>query len=216
MLEYTRTSAHEVTDGPSRSRRAAVARVGVVLAGLAVVAVMTLNGSRAAFTDTTETPANNWAAGKVDLTDDDGGVALFNTSNMVPGDSVSKCIVVTYSSGTDKAAQVDVRLYSESVTTTNAMSSHLTTQVQVGTGGNNSDCTGFSAGATSYSAALGTWATGKTDFATGVQGFEDANPGASKTYKFTITLDSAAPNSVQGGTASAVFKWEAQSNPTMS
>jgi hypothetical protein len=206
----------------ARSRRrsgrakAWAARSLTLIASLAVVSVLLLNGSRAAFTDATETATNNWTAGTVDLVDDAGGVAMFNTSNMVPGDTVTKCIAVTYSAGATRAAQVDVRLYSTSVSTTNAMSSHLTTQVEVGTGGGFSDCGAFTAGTTSYSAPLATWATAKTSFSNGVQGFEDAAPGNSRTYKFTITLDATAPESVQGGSASAIFKWEAQSNSTMS
>ena len=69
------------------------------LLSLLIVSALVYRTSSAAFTDNTDNPANNWAAGTVTLVDDDGdnaSSAMFDTTNMVPGDSISNCIEVDY------------------------------------------------------------------------------------------------------------------------
>ncbi len=74
-----------------------------LIAGAAVpVAVLACGGlvwqsSYSAFSATTASPTSNWAAGSVALADDDTNAAMFNASNLKPGSTGSKCIVVTSS-----------------------------------------------------------------------------------------------------------------------
>jgi len=56
-----------------------------------------------------------------------------------------------------------------------------------------------SSSATSFATGLGTWAPTGTASETRV-------------FQITYTLDPAAPNTVQGGTASIGFTWEAQNS----
>lgn len=174
---------------------------------------LVLQGSSAAFSATTSNPANSWASGAVGLTDDDGGTspttgtAMFSVTRLKPGSTGSKCIVVT-SQGTVSST---LKLYSTAVTTTNALSTYLNLTVEEGTGGSFGACTGFTAAATTFTGTLSGFAA-KADYATAVGGFALAGtPPETRSYRITYTLDAAAPNSVQGGTAGANFVWEAQS-----
>jgi hypothetical protein len=47
-------------------------------------------------------------------------------------------------------------------------------------------------------------------YATGSGAWTPAANPESKTYKITYTVNAAAPNTVQNGTASATFTWEIQ------
>ena len=94
------------TNTDTRGRR----RLGYVvtaLAALLVVGLLTIEGSRAAFSASTANGSNTFSAGSVSITDDDAGSVMFNLSNMVPGTTATKCINVTYTG----SAPANVRMY---------------------------------------------------------------------------------------------------------
>lgn len=183
--------------------------VAVMISGLLV-----WQSSYAAFSSTTDNPTSNWTAGSVALTDDDTNVALFTASNLKPGSTGTKCIVVT-STGSLASA---VKLYATGYSTTNALGTYINLVVDEGTGGTfatsgPTSCTGFTLGTNDYTGTLAGFATAKTNFATGVSAWTPTGSGSeSKTYRFTYTLDAATPNTAQGGTAAAGFTWEAQNS----
>lgn len=186
----------------SRNKRSYIAKAAAVPVALLASALLVWQGSYAAFNATTTDGANNWAAGAVALTDDDGGSAMFNAAGLRPGSTGNRCITVTSNS----SLFGPVKLWATS-STTNALSSYLDVTVQEGTGGGFGSCTGFAAGATIYT---GTLAAMPLTYATGSGAWTpSANP-ESKTYKITYTVNAAAPNTVQNGTASATFTWEIQ------
>jgi hypothetical protein len=186
---------------------------------LAVPTAILLSGatigtaSFAAFSATTASPSSNWEAGTVALTDDDAATALFTATDLEPGSTGTRCIAVT-SSG---SLASDVRLYGTSAATTNALSSHITLTVTQGTGGSFAGgCAGFTplvSGSSVYAGSLADFGTTATDFATGLGTWAPAG-GAPETrvFQFVYTLDAAAPNSTQGGTAALGFTWEAQNS----
>ena len=49
-----------------------------------------------AFSSTTSNPNNEFAAGTVAISDNDSNTAMYNVANQKPGDSVTRCIRVTY------------------------------------------------------------------------------------------------------------------------
>ena len=103
-------------------------------------------------------------------------------------------------------------MYTSAVTTTNALSTYLNLTVEEGTGGSFGSCTGFSAAGTDFTGTLANFGTTATGFATGVGSFAlTGTPTETRSYRFTYTVDPATPNSVQNGTASATFVWEADS-----
>ncbi len=71
------------------------------------------------------------------LSDDDGGHALFDLSAMAPGERASRCLVVDYQG----AATTPVALRA---TGGGTLDTFLDMAVEVGSGGTSSDCGGFS------------------------------------------------------------------------
>jgi len=179
--------------------------VALIASGLLVS-----NASYSAYSASTTNPANNWTTGTLGLTDDDANTALFTATGLVPGSTATKCIAVTSSS----TVPTTIKLYGTSPSTTLALSSYIDLVVTLGAGGSSSTCTGFVADATNPNvftgtlASLGTTATG---FSNGLGVWAPAGAGT-KTYKIQYTVNSAAPNTTAGGTASIGFTWEAQTN----
>ena len=179
----------------------AVAAITALVAA-AAVSISIMQYSKAAFTATTSNSSSNWATGSVVLSDDDSGTAMFSSSNMTAGQSVVKCIAVTYS-GT-LTSGVSVKLYG---TSSGALASYLNLTVQQGTGGGFGTCTGFS-GSQIYSGTASGFSSTYTGFGAGLTGFSpSANP-ETHTYRFTITVQN--DNNAQNKTATADYSWEAQ------
>lgn len=183
-------------------RRAMLVRFAAMGASLALVSLLMINGSRAAFTDTTTNGSNSWSAGTVDLTDDDAGSVMFNVSNMKPGDTSTKCIVVTYNGSLTS----NVKTYASVAGT--GLAPYLNTTVDVGSGGSFADCAGFTASSTLFTGTLASLGTTHSNFANGMAGFNGATSGTTRTYRFTVAL--ADNNLAQGLNASATITWEAQ------
>lgn len=185
-------------------------------AALGISAIIVAQSSYAAFSATTSNPTNNWSAGTVALSDDDSNTAMFTATNLKPGSTGTKCIVVT-SSG---SLPSQVKLYGTSPTTTNALAGSINLTVVQGTGGSfGGGCTGFTPLATNsavYGGTLAAFGSSATNFASGLPSSSAATwspTGAaseSRTYQFTYTVDANATNGIQGGTAAIGFTWEAQ------
>lgn len=168
--------------------------------------------SYSAFSATTVNPTNNWTAGALQLTDDDTSTAMFNATGLAPGATGERCIVVTSNS----TLASTVKLYGTTPATTNALSSSINLVVTAGTGGSFAgSCTGFTplgTGSGVFTGTLASFGTTATNYATGLGSWVPGTGTQSRTYRFVYTLDAAAPNTTQGGTASIGFTWEAQSN----
>ncbi len=182
----------------------------LVLSGLAVA-----QASYSAYSATTVNPTSNWTSGTVALSDDDANTALFSAANLKPGATGSQCIAVT-STGSLASA---VKLYGTNYATTNDLASQITLTVQQGSGGSFGSCGNFVASASNSTlytgtlAAFGTGASAKTSYASGIGDWAPTGSASeSRTYKFTYTLSSSAPNSSQNGTASLGLTWEAQNS----
>ncbi|HEX7168279.1 MAG TPA: TasA family protein [Acidimicrobiales bacterium] len=167
----------------------------------------------AAFSSTTSSAGNRFAAGTVALGSNASGSWMYQVSNAEPSDSVTRCTKVTYN-GTLESA---VRLYASPV---GAVGDQIDLTITAGTGDPTfPGCTGFVAdsGPAVYTGTLKGFADAHNSFASG---FSDA-PGSATTwvqndavvYQFTLTLkDVAAAN---GGatplsTGDHTFTWEAQ------
>jgi len=167
------------------------AKVAAVPAGLLVAGLLVAQSSSAAFTAQTSTGANTFGAASIALTNDKVGTAVFAVDGIVPGQSGTRSVAVTYT-GT---SSVGVKMYAKDGDTTGALADALqltvkvdSTQVYSGT------LAGFSA-KTTYAQGVGTWAPTST---------------ASKTYEVTWSLPTSATNTVQGDAAQLKFVWEAQ------
>jgi hypothetical protein len=194
------------TPSPDRKRAAGLI-VGSALVSALGVGALAYTATNAAFSGTTDNSANAFTAASVSLTDDDGGTEMFNVSGLLPGDTVSDCIVVTYNGSTTDLA--GLRLYgASSAAATDELSDDLTLRVQHGAAGG----TCAAPGALTDVYATGDLTALGTNYATGSIGFTPTGIGQSVPYLFDVTLKAATPNSAQGDTAMASFTWEVFSN----
>jgi len=193
-------------------RAARLAAWIAIPAALVASGVVVSTASYSAFSATTVNPTSNWTAGTVALTDDDNNTALFNATGLKPGSTGANCITVT-STGSLPST---VKLYGANAATTNALASNINLTVEQGTGGGFGSCTGFTPAATSgnlYTGTVAGFGSASTTFATGVGTWAPTGSGSeSRVYRFTYTVSSTAPNTVQGGTAALGFTWEAQNS----
>jgi predicted ribosomally synthesized peptide with SipW-like signal peptide len=211
-MPATRATENEVHHEQKwRPNKAVVARGLALLGSLLLVSVVTITGSRAAFSDTTDNSANSFTAGSVELVDDDSGSSMFSVSNMMPGDTAVECIVVTYQGSI--ADPPAVKLYSGGYTDSGDFGDYLNLTIEEGSGGSFGDCTGFSAENTIESGGtLADFDSTHTDYATGAGVWDPSSTPESKTYRFTFELDSSTPNAEQGESVTALtFTWEVTS-----
>jgi Camelysin metallo-endopeptidase len=184
-------------------------RVLATLAVVGVVGAVAGLGAYSTFSSTTSNDGNTFASGTVAISDNDAGAAMYSVSNKKPGDTITQCIKVTYTGSVDS----DVKLYTSS--TIGSLGPYIDLQVRSGSGNPTfPGCTGFVADAADlYS---GTLAAFPTSYATGTL---DSGPGSNTkwvagdavVYRFTLTLQSSAPDSAQGTTTGAhSFVWEAR------
>ncbi len=204
------TSVHPApASGSELGRRRRRLLIAAVLTALLLTAVLVNERTRAAFTASTANPADQWAAGTVVLGDDDAGSALFSATGLLPGDTGSKCIRVSYTG----SIAATVKLYGGSSTGTLGPYIDLVVQEATALGNNGTyagGCTGF-AGTQIYSGTLAGFTTAATDYATGVGAFAPAGAGEYRVYRFDYTLNAAAPSGQQGASAGATFTWESRS-----
>ncbi len=121
----------------TNSGLALILRVAAALVALTVVSILVVRSSTAAFTDVTQNTGNAFVVGSVDLVDDDLASALFNVTNMEPGQTVVGCIVVTYQGSVPDTSAV--KLYSGSYTDSGTLADFLNLTVEEGTGGSFGD-----------------------------------------------------------------------------
>jgi len=187
----------------------------VLLTALCVGALGSLAamGVFGAFSSTTTNAGNTITAGTVAIADNDAGAAMYSIANAKPGESVSKCIKVTYSGSLD----ADVRIYTTS--TIGSLGQYVDLTITPGTQTTPSfpSCTGFTADSSGalYTGTLQNFGNTRNSYANGVAD----NPGSgtkwaaneSVVYQVTATLQSSAPEAAQGATTGAhTFTWEAR------
>ncbi len=195
----------------ARTRRLATLIVGptaILVAGLLV-----WQGSNAAFTASTRNTGNNWETGSVTLSDDDLGAAAFRIDGVVPGQTGSKCLVVTSQS----TVPGQVRTYVQNLGA-QGLESNITVSLQEGTGGSFADCTGFVPTTTLPPLSLSTINSSINDYATGVLPWSTTGTaGETKSYKATWTFDvtgltQTQIDALQGKSVSVDVVWELQSS----
>ena len=179
-----------------------------------VAAIVTLavvgQGSYASFSAKVSNLGNSLSVGSVSLTDNDSGSALLSLTNLKPGSTGSRCIVVS-SSGTLASS---VKLYATDVSSTKSLGSYITLTLTQGTGAGFGACTGFTAlpsGSTVYSGTLASFTSVAIGYSTGVGSwFPSGSATETRSFQFAYVVTASIPDSAQGGTASFGATWEAQ------
>ena len=205
--------AYAIDTTDRRKRRAL--RAATPLAALLVAALLIWQGSNAAFSATTDNTNDAWATGSLTLTNNGGGssyqgttTALFNESNLKPGDTGAKCITV-HSGGTLAGS---LKLYRGTISGTNsaalaavldvtvdAVAVSASTNVQA-------NCTGYTGGS-SGAAFNGTLNSMPSTYAAAGATAVAAGP-QRVVYRIGWTVNAGATNSVQSSSAVANLIWE--------
>jgi hypothetical protein len=171
-------------------------------------------GAFSAFTATTTNSGNSIASGTVQIDQHAGATTMINVSNQKPGDTVTKCVRVTYTGSLASS----VKLYSTSVTN----GTNYTVRAERGSGlsapAADMNCTGFSSSSDAYATGdLGSFAT---TYAGGYDGKAGGTAWATNDavdYRFTfVTKDDTTANAHTTGntfpTGSFSYTWEARNN----
>lgn len=157
----------------------------------ALVAGAIAVGSGATFTSQSANSGNAYTAGTLTQSNDVTG-ALFNLTNLKPGDTVSKTVTIK-NTGSLPAS------FSLSGTATNGFSADmLSFNVKEG-----------STALVTQSSLGATAAVSLPSASVAVPAIKAWAPGETHTYTFTVALSALAPNTDQGKTASAAFTWDA-------
>lgn len=180
-----------------------------------------------AYSSTTSNTNNQFQTGSVTLTDNDSGTAMFNMTNARPGDTVSKCITVSYTGSLTS----NVRLYG-AATAGNGLDAYLDLKVTRGTFSGATPagmaCTdgagsSFVADGAAYGGGNGAGANGVMFDArmnlyptTWTAGIVDAPGGTAEAwtnpethvYRFDVTVSNDAAGANKNHTQT--FTWEAQ------
>jgi Camelysin metallo-endopeptidase len=191
----------------SRARKLALSAL-VLAAAVAAIGI----GTYSAFSATTTNSGNNISSGTVVLGDNDSNSAMYTATNQKPGDTFQQCIKVDYTGSLSST----VKLYTAS--TIGTLGQYVDLQIRTGSGSPTfPGCTGFTPDAADlYSGTLSNFASTYTNWSNGLL---DAGPGAntswvngnSVVYRFTLTLQSSAPDTAQGlSVGSHAFTWEAR------
>ncbi len=203
------------TARPSRKVATIVSLIAVP-AALAASGLVVAQSSYSAYSATTVNPTSNWATGTVALADDDSNTAAFTASNLKPGSTGTRCIVVS-STGSLPAS---VKLYGTGAATTKALASDINLTITQGSGGSFGSCTGYTplaTGSSVYSGTLAGFGTSATAFSNGVGAWATTGAGTvanpeTRTYQLTYSVRTETTNDTQGGTAALGFTWEAQNS----
>jgi hypothetical protein len=175
-------------------------------------------GVFSAFSSTTSNTGNEFTAGTVNISDNDGGsTAMFNAvTGGKPGTTIDRCIKVTYTGNLD----ADVRFYLSSGAAGNlSQYTNLTIQPVTFAGAPPAfpSCAGSTDdGSALYTGTLDDFRDNKNTYAAGVADFPGAGtkwtssaPNNEVFYKFSYTIQDT--NSAQGQTTGTHnFTWEAR------
>jgi hypothetical protein len=205
---------------PSAQPRVRKCALTALVVALVAVALWLPNGVFAQFTSTT-TAATSIQSGSVILGANDSGVAMFSTSGMSPGTTVTKCIAVTYTG----SAKAQVRLYASGGS---GLGAYLTMTLTRGTSvpdppayGTGDGCGTFTPDPATYAAPGGVMYAGTlSDYATSYPGYASGLPdptagspdvwttGTRHVYRVDLTLTSDP--AAQGLSVNPTFTWEAR------
>jgi hypothetical protein len=169
----------------SRTKKVLVPLATLLVAGAIAV------GSGATFTSTTGNTISSVTTGSLQHTNSKDKAAIFNLTNMKPGDTVNGSLVITNTGSLPAKFSLTETVSANAFGATTApenplklVITNLTTKTEV------------------YSGTFG----GLED---GVQNdLGMIEPRVSNEFSFSVTLDQAAGNEEQGKTASAVYSWD--------
>jgi predicted ribosomally synthesized peptide with SipW-like signal peptide len=172
-------------------------------------------GVLAAFSATTQNSGNEITSGTVAVADNDNGSALYSVTGLKPGDTLSRCIKVTYQG----SLPASLRLYSSG--TPGQLAPYIDLTIAQGTQATPSfpDCSGFAAdaGGALFAGTLEQFELNRTAYASGITlpppSGSSWTQGASRVIRVDATLRAGTPDCAQGASSGVhSFVWEAHSD----
>jgi hypothetical protein len=203
-----------MTNKRTSARPAKQSRTGKLFGSLVVVAllgVVGFVGTRAAISDTTDNPGNQFNAGAIDLVDNDGGSYMYQVNNVQPGQSESRCIRVSYTGTIDST----VKLFMD--TPIDTLGPYVDMTVDAGTQATSSfpDCSGFTAVQNVYTGTLADFQTQHPNAANGAayspHGASPWTDGDSVVYRVTLTLQNTVRQPGEDFSGTHTYTWQAES-----
>jgi hypothetical protein len=176
-----------------------------------IIAVASGRVTFAAFSRTTQNPANSIGSGTVTISDNDAGTFMWNVTNQLPTSAAFvRCIRVTYTG----SLPATVRLYT--LTASSPLDQYLNVTVEKGSmpaATTFPNCTGFTSEATIFpTGSLQAFKTARNGWANGISAFPGAqtawNAGDSLVYRVTVQLQNTF--AAEGLTGLVDLTWEAQ------
>jgi hypothetical protein len=168
--------------------------------------------SYAAFSGQTRNSGNEWSTGSVAITDDDNGSARFQVTNMVPGQTDSRCIAVT----ANATAASEVRAYTVNPVGMNQdLARHVLIEVERGTGGGFGSCGGFTPIAAPLPKTPLREVSAKSSWDNAISGWAAPEGKTTHVYKFSWTFDTTGMtqteiDGLQNKSVGVDLQWELQ------
>jgi hypothetical protein len=194
-------------------KKASPARLLMSLGAVTMVGVVGVVGTQAALSDTTDNSGNEFNAGEIDITDNDGGASfMYQVENALPGDTVSRCIQVSYTSTPNLDSTVELYM----ATPIGTVGSYVDMTVEVGTQTSPvfPDCTDFAADENIYTGTLSAFQATHNSPATGLAysphgvgtPWEDTD---SVVYRVTLTLQNTVRGTGENFSNAHTYTWQA-------
>ncbi len=183
------------------------------LAAVTMVGVVGVLGTQAALSDTTDNANNEFNAGEIDITDNDAGSFMYQVDNALPGDTVSRCIQVSYTSTPDLDSTVELYM----TTPIGSVGPYVDLTIEAGTQASVvfPDCTGFTADSTLYNGTLSGFQTSHGASGAGVayspNGASPWESGDTVVYRVTLTLQNTARATGENYSGAHTYTWRADS-----
>jgi predicted ribosomally synthesized peptide with SipW-like signal peptide len=192
--------------------RVTPAKILGTLAAVTLVGVLGVAGTTAALSDTTDNELNEFDAGEVDLEDNDSGSFMYDIEDAEPGDSIERCIQISYTGTMDS----DVALFM--ATPVDTVAPYVDMLVEVGTQSSPvfPDCTGFTPAQTLHDGTLadfqathGSAAAGAVYSPNGVG--TPWEPGDTVVYRVTLELSTDTRGPGENFSGAHTYTWQADS-----
>lgn len=177
-------------------------RALAAVVSLALVSVLVVRTSEAAFSDTSTNTGNSFAVATLTLTHAPDTVPMFDAGLdgvMVPGTSFTECVDVTAGGTWEDGTVGDVRVYGSGTwADSGSLAAALALDLTVGAAGE-------TCGATAAGTTVGGFATmadlqSAGDYASGASLWTPSSSDPSRPVYVTVTLDPAADDLLQGAT----------------
>lgn len=194
------------TAAATRVRPSNTIRLVAVLLAVLLVSVVVVQRSQSAFSGTTSYGNGTLGTSTVSLSNT--SAQAFDIGDMIPGDTVVRCVDVRYDGSTTGARLGSVRSFGSDNVATGSLGDYLDIKGEMGPVGSTCASNTTWAGGqwlgkmSDQFAAHGTYANAYDT------AWRPAATGESRPFRFTVTLPAATGNEAQGKTAKPVITWE--------